>query len=171
MHFFRVMLAAVLLVAGSAIATPRDDADWQIFGRLLSVVQSIVHAATVSNDPQTAEKRIDSLLSGENAEANGLAKDIAGDVFEDIPPQYKSTAMSLARDLATFARKERAREAYRAAPDTDSALRARKDLAGMGLRHFDASQLLDAVKRDDLLAVELFVVARGVDFNLKFLAF
>lgn len=37
----------------------------------------------------------------------------------------------------------------------------------MGLRYFDSAQLLDAVRRDDALAVELFVAGRGVDLAAR----
>ena len=36
-------------------------------------------------------------------------------------------------------------------------------LTAMGLRYFDAKDYLEAVKRDDALAVELFVAGRGVN--------
>jgi hypothetical protein len=45
------------------------------------------------------------------------------------------------------------------------AIRARKDLAGMGLTYHDRAQFLDAVKRGDVLAVKLFLAGRGVDPN------
>ena len=35
----------------------------------------------------------------------------------------------------------------------------------MGLRYFDAKDYLEAVKRDDELAVELFVAGRGVNLG------
>ncbi len=167
MRILRSMLVGAMFIAGTANAGPREDDDWQLFGRVLSLVQSIVHTAAQSNDPRIVEKRIDSLLSGENAEANRLANDIVGDAFEDMPPQYKGTVMALAKDFAVIARRERTRELSRQSPGAEAALRARKDLAGMGLRYFDASQLLDAVKRDDVLAVELFVAARAVDLDAR----
>ena len=37
----------------------------------------------------------------------------------------------------------------------------------MGLRYFDSAQLLDAVRRDDALTVELFVPGRGVDLAAR----
>ena len=33
----------------------------------------------------------------------------------------------------------------------------------MGLRYYDSSQFLDAAKRDDALAVELYLLGRGVN--------
>ena len=37
----------------------------------------------------------------------------------------------------------------------------------MGLRYYDSAQFLDAVKRDDTLAVELYLAGRGVDVSGK----
>jgi len=38
-------------------------------------------------------------------------------------------------------------------------------LTAMGLRYYDEAQYLDAVKRNDQLAVELFIAARGVNLG------
>lgn len=164
----RAILAGVLLVAGQAQASAPDD-DWQLFGRVLSLVQSVVHGAAQSNDPRALEKGVDQLFSGEHREANRLAADLLGEAFEDMPSQYKGAAVALAKDLATIARKERARQGalqvppVALAPEPVPAIQARKDLTAMGLRYFDSSQFLDAVKRNDVLAVELFLAAGGVD--------
>ena len=37
----------------------------------------------------------------------------------------------------------------------------------MGLRYYDAGQFLDAVKRDDALAVALYVEGRGVNLEAR----
>jgi ankyrin repeat protein len=37
----------------------------------------------------------------------------------------------------------------------------------MGLRYHDPNDFLDAVKRDDALAVELFVAGRGVNLGAR----
>jgi hypothetical protein len=50
-----------------------------------------------------------------------------------------------------------------AAASAGDALQARKDLTAMGLRYYDAKEFLEAVKRDDALAVELFIAGRGVN--------
>ena len=167
MHFFRTILAGVLLTVGPAKAAMGEDEDWQLFGRVLGLVQSVVHAAVQSNDRQAAEKGIDRLLSGEHPEANRLAADIAGDAFEDVPPQYKDSILALAKDLAALARKEREQQSSLRSAGSETALQARRDLAAMGLWYFDSAQLLDAVRRDDALAVELFVAGRGVDLAAR----
>src|SRR5688572_15279121 len=43
----------------------------------------------------------------------------------------------------------------------------RERVAAMGLRYHDANEFLDAVKRDDTLAVELFIAGRGVNLGAK----
>ena len=169
MHAKRIILAGALLVAaGQAGSADRsgDDDEWRIFGRVLALVQSVAHVAAQSNDPRAVEKGVESLLSGEHPEANRLAGELLTEAFEDMPPQYRGSVMALAKDLATIARKERARQPY-AGPGADGALQARKDLAAMGLRYYDSAQFLDAVKRDDSLAVELFIAGRGVDLAAR----
>jgi len=39
------------------------------------------------------------------------------------------------------------------------------DLTAMGLKYYDQGEFLDAVKRNDQLAVELFIAARGVNLE------
>ena len=67
MRGFRILLASALLCTSSASAASGEGDDWRLFGRVLSLVQSVVHAATQSGDPRAVERRIDSLLSGQNA--------------------------------------------------------------------------------------------------------
>jgi ankyrin repeat protein len=37
----------------------------------------------------------------------------------------------------------------------------------MGLRYYDDTQYLDAVKRNDALAVELYLIGRGINASAK----
>lgn len=168
MRAARAMLIGVMFVASAqALASEGNDGDWVLMGRVLSLVQSVVHVAAQSNDPRAVERQIDGLLSGGNTEANRLASDLMTNAFEDMPPQYRGTVLALASDFATIARRERARNGSGSLPGPDAALRARKDLTAMGLRYYDHGQFLDAVKRDDALAVELFVAARGLDVGAR----
>ena len=84
-----------------------------------------------------------------------------------MPPQYRGSVIALSKDLAALARRERVRDASQQSQGFEATLQARKDLAAVGLRYFDSAQLLDAVKRNDLLAVELFIAARGVDLGAR----
>ncbi len=165
MRAAKMMLAGALIVAGHATAASAEEEDWQSFGRVLSLVQSVVRGAAQSDDPRALEKGVDQLFSGENRDASRLASDLLGEAFDDMPAQYRGAAVALAKDLATIARKERARQSAVTSPD--AALQARKDLTAMGLRYFDPIQFLDAVKRDDLLAAQLYVVAGGVDLGTR----
>ena len=165
MRAAKMMLAGVLMVAAHASAHTSEEEDWKLFGRVLSLVQSVVHGAAQSDDPRAMEKGVDRLFSGENREASRLASDLMGEAFDDMPARYRGAAVALAKDLATIARKERARQT--AATSPDAALQARKDLSAMGLRYFDPIEFLDAIKRDDLLAAQLYVVAGAVDLGAR----
>ena len=46
-------------------------------------------------------------------------------------------------------------------------LQARRDLTSMGLTYHDSKQFLDAVKRNDSIAAELFIAGQGVDLGVK----
>lgn len=152
-----------LLVLGSPSQAADDDTDWKMFGSLLSLVQSIVHAAATSEDPEAAQKRVDDILAGRSSEANTAAENALNEMLKDMPAEYRGTVKLLARDMQSIAR----RKAARAASSPEVAIQARKDLASMGLRYSDAGQLFDAVRRDDALAVELFVNARGINLATK----
>ncbi|MCZ7562613.1 MAG: ankyrin repeat domain-containing protein [Burkholderiales bacterium] len=71
--------------------------------------------------------------------------------------------ISIGRTLLELQQKQ-ARAERRALGDAP-AIRARKDLADMGLTYHDKQQFLDAVRRGDLIAVRLFLTGRGVDPN------
>jgi len=172
-------LCLALLVSGSQIAQANtenvDREDWAMFGRVLALVQTVTSAAARSEDPRAAERGVEQILSGRNAEANRLASELLSDAFSDMPAEAKGSLLAVARDVATLARRDQARRAAAgesvpqaggaagAADATSTALQARKDLTAMGLRYFDAAQFLDAVRRDDALAVELFLNGRGVN--------
>jgi ankyrin repeat protein len=80
---------------------------------------------------------------------------------------HRDRVASIGRDLAGLARKEIGKAPPEAPLSADRALQARKDLTAMGLRYHDPAQFLDAVKRDDALAVELYLLGRGVNASAK----
>ncbi len=122
MHAMRVIfLAGVLLAAGQVQAASEDDSDWQLLGRVLSLVQSVVHGAAQSDDPRALEKGVDRLLSGGNREANRVAAEFLGEALADMPSQYRGAAISIVQDLSTIARKERERQNAPADPSTEPA--------------------------------------------------
>ncbi|MFY9315736.1 MAG: hypothetical protein WAO95_09265 [Burkholderiales bacterium] len=75
--------------------------------------------------------------------------------------------MAIGRDLLTLARREQARVATQppaaAAPSRHDALQARKERHAMGLRYWDEQQFLEAARRGDRIAVDLFITARGLE--------
>jgi hypothetical protein len=161
-------LAAAWIGTAQAQAAP-PAADWATAGKFLSVLQTVLQAAAASCpegaaeplacDPNGGQTVIDDILSGRNAEANALALEL----FAGVPDPEREKLAAIGRSLAAMSKKQVAADAQAAAEAR--AIRARKDLAGMGLAYHDRAQFLDAVKRGDVLAVKLFLAGRGVDPN------
>jgi len=138
----------------------RDDDGWKAFGHALTLTQIMMRAANSENP----EQRFDDVLAGRSTEANRAIAALLEDATADMPAEHRSRAASIGQDIASLARKEMAKPVV-ASPDR--ALQARKDLTAMGLKYHDAQDFLDAVKRDDALAVELFIDGRGVNLGAK----
>ncbi len=141
---------------------PEDDA----FTHALTLVQTFVHAAAQSDDPDASLKAIDDVLAGRNPQANQALSGLLNDATADMSPQNKEQIASIGRDLAAAARRDAAHPGAQA-PSVDRALQARKDLAAMGLRYYDSEQFLDAVRRNDALAVQLYLQGAGVNVSAK----
>lgn len=166
MTVIRILLTVLLLSAHPARAD--DDSDWAMFGRIVALVQPFLRLAVQSDDPRAVEKGIDSALAGENAEVNRLTRELADEMFEGMPADLKRSLGSMARDVAALARKEHSRAAGRVdSVSAERSVQARMELTAIGLRYYDAAQFLDAVKRDDALAVELYVIGRGVNLAAR----
>ena len=162
MKLVRAFLILSLLVpALPASAATDDDDGWMSFGHALSLVQVLVR---IAGNPADAQKGFDDVLAGRNTEANRAIAGILEEMTSDMPAQYKDKVASIGRDLGALARKQMAAPSVTSGSD---ALQARKDLTAMGLRYHDPKDFLDAVKRDDLLAVELFIAGRGVNLSSK----
>ena len=165
MRAIRVLAVAVLLYAPAARAADDTD-DWKLIGGILALVQQVVHEAATSADPAAARKSVDAILSGQNAEANRMAAGVLEEVLQEVPPERRGTFVALGRDLLTLARREQARTAGQLPalqePSRDEALQARRELHAMGLRYWDEQQFLEAVRRGDRIAVDLFLAARGL---------
>jgi hypothetical protein len=106
---------------------------------------------------------MDDVLAGRNTEANQAALGLFGEMTAGMPADHRAKMASIAGDVLGLAR----RDLGKAPVSTDGALQARKDLTSMGLRYFDAKDYLDAVKRDDALAVELFIAGHGVNLGSR----
>ena len=169
MRTIRFLAFAALL--GAPVAHASDDADeWKLIGGMLALVQQVVHLAANSPDPAAAQKSVDVILSGQNAEANRIASGVLDEVLQDVPAEQRGAFVAIGRDLLTLARREQARAATQPPvapvalePSKEGALQARKELHAMGLRYWDEQQLLEAVRRGDRIAVDLFVAARGLE--------
>jgi hypothetical protein len=162
MKLIRVLLVSSLMVpALSARAATDDDDGWKAFGHALTLAQVLMRIASQSDDPN---KGFDDVLAGRSTEANRAIAGLLEEATADMPVEYRSRVASIGQDVASLARKQIAQPTL-ASPDR--ALQACKDLTAMGLKYHDPKDFLDAVKRDDSLAVQLFVEGRGVNLGAK----
>ncbi len=155
-----IRLVLVLGLLSPFAASAGED---EAFGHALTLVQMFVRAAAQSDDPRAGLKALDDVLSGRNTEANRAFAGLFEEMTADMPVGSRDKVASIGRDLAGLTRKEIAKAPAEPAVSSERSLQARKDLNAMGLRYYDAGQFLDAVKRDDVLAVELYLTGRGVD--------
>jgi hypothetical protein len=152
---FAAALGAAAVLAPAHAADPAAD-DWSTFSRFLSILQVVMQSAA-KDDGKQSQQAVEDILAGRNAEANELAKEL----FSDVPAAEREKMLSIGRSLLALQQRQ-AVEARRFGNDA-TAIRARKDLADMGLTYHDKQQFLDAVKRGDVIAVRLFIAGRGVD--------
>ncbi len=160
MRIARLLLIALLAAPPAAVQASEDEA----FDHALTLVQLFVRSAAQTEDPQASLRALDDVLAGRNTEANRAFAGLMEEATSDMSPHNKDRVAAIGRDLASMARKEAAKAPLPSqAPAAGRSLQARKDLAAMGLRYYDADQYLEAVRRDDALAVELFLEGRGVN--------
>jgi len=156
-----LLIAAVLAAPFSAGAA--DDED-KSFRHILTLIQTFTSIAAQSNAP---ERDIADVLAGKNQQANAAASGLLQEITADMPPATRSQMSAIGADLLSIARRGATPFSAPAAAQlsaTDS-VQARKDLAAMGLKYHDSSDFLDAVKRNDALAVELFIAGKGVNLG------
>jgi hypothetical protein len=164
---------ALAFAAVFAFAPPGFADEDEAFTHALTLVQMFVRAAAQSDDPKTSLKAIDDVLAGRNTEANRAFAGLLEEATSDMSSEHRDKVASIARDLASTARKEIARSPAesigvdRSPISAERALQARRDLTAMGLRYYDNAQFLDAVKRNDALAAELYLVGRGINASAK----
>ena len=174
MKLARLLLLPLFVMAVPACATPPEPAPveeegWSAFGHALTLAQVFMRIAAQSENP---EQGFDDVLAGRSTEANRAIAGLLEEATADMPSQYRERVAAIGKDIASVARKQAARPAAASAAGSaqaspTDALQARKDLTAMGLRYHDPNDFLDAVKRDDALAVELFVEGRGVNLGAK----
>jgi hypothetical protein len=172
MRLITMLFAATLASAPlGALGFGSSDDEDRGFANMLALMQSVVSIAAHSEDPKAVERRMDEVFAGQNPEANRAAEALLEDMTRDMSDAERQSFLALARDLMVLARREHARSMAEPRPlasfDAARALAARKELNAMGLRYYDAEQFLDAVKRDDALAVALYIEGRGVNLAAR----
>jgi hypothetical protein len=160
------ILAASLFAAAPARAAAGSNDDWPALGHALTLVEMFVSIAAHSQDPVSGLKAVDDILAGRNSEANRAMAGLLEEATADMPAQHRSKVATIGRDLVALARKEAGRAPAQPLAH-DAALQARKDLNAMGLSYHSAQQFLEAVRRDDALAVELYIAGRGVNLSSR----
>jgi hypothetical protein len=162
MKSIRILLAALLL-APALSARAAEDAS---LNHALTLVHMFVRIAAESDvSPSASLRAIDEVLAGRNAAANEALAGLMKDMLADVSPENRATIAAIGRDLVTVARKNLLGLKAGETLFPDRSLEARKELAAMGLTYHDSRQFLDAVKRNDTLAAELFIAGRGVDLS------
>ena len=166
MNAIRSPLRILLVAACFLPALPAQAAEEEssAFGHALSLVHLFVRIAAESETPQQSLNAVDEVLAGRNAAANEAVAGLMKEMLLEVRPEDRATIAAIGRDLASLARKDLHKQAQQ--PKADP-LQARKDLTGMGLTYHDSRQFLDAVKRDDAIAAELFIAGRGVDLAAR----
>jgi len=139
---------------------PAAQDEWKTFGYALTLAQIFVRTAQSDNP----DKALDDVLAGRSTEANSAVSGLLQEATADMPAEYRSRVASIGQDMASLARKQVGKPVV---SSPDRALQARKDLTAMGLKYHDPNDFLEAVRRDDQLAVELFVQGRGVNLGAK----
>jgi len=155
-----LLLVPLLALAQPARAAADDDPDWAAFGHMLTLMQSFVRIGMQPNPDQA----LADLLGGRNPEANQAMASLFAGATAEMPEEYRARVASIGRDIASYALKNPVSSAAQSI-SIDRSLQARKELTAMGLRYYDEGQFLDAVKRNDQLAAELFIAGRGVNLG------
>jgi hypothetical protein len=157
-----LLIASAAAAAIPAQAATNDDPDWAAFGNMLTLVQQFVRIGAQPNPDQAMAD----LLAGRNFEANQAIASLFAGATAEMPEEYRARMASIGRDIASYALKNPV-SSVADRVSVDRSLQARKDLTAMGLRYYDEGQFLDAVKRNDQLAVELFIASRGVNLGAR----
>jgi hypothetical protein len=164
MKTIRILLTAVLLVPVLP-AQAAEEPSPTTLGHALTLMHMFVRIAAESDSSSASLRAIDEVLAGRNAAANEALAGLMKDMLADVSPQDRATIAAIGRDLVGVARKNLLGAGPGQTLFPDRSLQARKDLTAMGLSYHDSKQFLDAVKRNDTLAAELFIAGRGVDLS------
>ncbi|HET7671567.1 MAG TPA: hypothetical protein VFK84_14250 [Burkholderiales bacterium] len=162
MKLLRAAFLFALIASSASARAVTDEQDWAAFGHVLTLVHQMVRIGAHPN-PDAA---MADLLAGRNHQANQAIASLFAGATAEMPPEYRDRMAALGRDIAGLAMKHPAPAAVEAF-SADRSVQARKDLTAMGLRYHDERDFLDAVKRNDELAVQLFIQGRGVNLDAK----
>jgi hypothetical protein len=163
MKTIRVLLFAVLFIP---VLPAQAQEESSAFGHAITLVDLFVRIAAESQTTEQSLKAYDEILLGRNPVANEAAMGLLSEMLVGLPREHRATIAAIGRNLATMARKDL--KGAGAGPYLPlNPLQARKDLTSMGLTYHDSKQFLDAVKRNDSIAAELFIAGRGVDLSAR----
>lgn len=155
----RILFLALAMIPFGARAV--DDAqDWDAFGHMLTLLQTAVHIGASPNPDQAMAD----LLAGRNYQVNQAVASLFAGATAEMPQEYRERVASLGREIAVLALKNPVSSTAETM-SVQRSLQARKELTAMGLRYYDEGQFLEAVKRNDQLAAELFIAGRGVNLG------
>jgi hypothetical protein len=158
----RLIILAVALATSMPARAADDAQDWESFGHVLTLLQNAVRLGA---SPYPDQVMAD-LLAGRNHQVNQAVASLFAGATAEMPAEYRDRVAALGREFATLALNNPASGPAQAL-SADRSLRARKDLTAMGLNYHDHGEFLDAVKRNDQLAVELYIAGRGVDVGKR----
>ena len=157
-----LFVAGAIALANPARAAANDDPDWAAFGNMLTLMQTFVRIGMQPNPDQAMAD----LLAGRNPEANQAIASLFAGATAEMPEEYRARVASIGHDIASYALKNPVSSVAERV-SVDRSLQARKDLTAMGLHYYDEGEFLDAVKRNDQLAVELYIAGRGVNLGAR----
>jgi hypothetical protein len=162
MKSIRAVLLLPLVVVSMSARAADDAQDWEAFGHVLTLLQTAVRiGASPYPDQQMTE-----VLAGRNHQVNQAMASLFAGATAEMPAEYRDRVAALGREFVTLALKNPVSTTAETLSANNS-LQARKDLTAMGLSYHDHGEFLDAVKRNDELAVQLFIAGRGVDLNKR----
>jgi hypothetical protein len=162
MKSIRALLLLPLVVVSMSARAADDAQDWEAFGHVLTLLQTAVR---IGANPYP-DQAMTELLAGRNHQVNQAVASLFAGATAEMPAEYRDRVAALGREFATLALKNPVSTTAETL-SLNNSLQARKDLTAMGLSYHDHGEFLDAVKRNDELAVQLFIAGRGVDLGKR----
>lgn len=146
----------------------RSSSSGGLMGSLMSGIKSVARG----NDADYTKKLFDAMLQEVRAKIPGVLVELqelsSGEVTRPDEEKVKALALSSPPPAAVAApaTKAAAVEAATERPSSAAqALDARRQLTGLGLTYYSLEQFHDAIKRKDVIAVDLFLKAKSVDLS------